>query len=286
MLPLGRSLIGVVSGILVAIICTLLAGLIQIPPEIAMWLPLLGFLLCCLIIGAVGQLRVFHALIISFLVFLGIMVFLAAIAFLWDAVVFGPLSLGRILTAWTDFLNLLNTFPVFPLFSYFAQLVRSFLPDSMIAIFIEYFIAFLFVAIIGLLVTAISAYFTRPSPLYVATAPEVSTDMPETVFPSTTSPTSEAGTSVQAAQVPPPPGAPPQTGAPPPSMPAPRPVEESIPKGGAPSAKAISTLKGKVKKHLKGTGQKAPAGQTRCPHCNATIIRGSQFCNACQREIK
>lgn len=286
MLPLGRSLIGVVSGVLVAIVCTLLAGLVQIPLEIAMWLPILGFLIGCLIIGVVSRLRIFHAFIISFLVFLGIMVFLAAIAFLWDAVEIGPLSLGRILMAWTTFLNLLNAIPVLPWFSIFAQQIRSFLPDSMIAIFIEYFIAFLFVAIIGLLFTTISAYFTRPSPLYVATAPEVSTDMPETTFPSTTQPTSEAGTGVQAVQGIPPPSAPPQTGAPPPSMPAPRPVEESIPKGGAPSAKAISKLKGKVKKHLKGTGQKAPAGQTRCPHCNATIIRGSQFCNACQREIK
>jgi hypothetical protein len=71
-------------------------------------------------------------------------------------------------------------------------------------------------------------------------------------------------------------------------MPAPRAVEESPPpppKGGAPSAQAISSLKGKVKKHLKGTGRKAPTGQSRCPHCNATIIRGSRYCNACEKAI-
>jgi hypothetical protein len=70
-------------------------------------------------------------------------------------------------------------------------------------------------------------------------------------------------------------------------MPEPQPVEDAppLPSGANPAAAAIAGLKGKAKKHLKGTGQKAPAGQSRCPHCNATVIRGSRFCNSCEREI-
>jgi hypothetical protein len=74
-------------------------------------------------------------------------------------------------------------------------------------------------------------------------------------------------------------------------MPAPAPIEEApspppkVSKGGSPSAQAIAGLKGKVHKHLKGTGQKTPTGQSRCPHCKATIIRGSRFCNACEKAI-
>jgi hypothetical protein len=162
---------------------------------------------------------------------------------------------------------------------------------SVLAIFLQFLVASLFIGFIGLLITGISGHFTRGPELYVATAPETSVEVPSYTEPTSqpspgTDPT-PAYLPTQSTPAPPPPASPSPMEAPPP-MPAPRAVEEAPPpppKGGSPSAQAISSIKGKVKKHLKGTGRKAPTGQSRCPHCNATIIRGSHYCNACEKAI-
>jgi hypothetical protein len=287
---MGRSSLAVLSGIIIMILFTMLTGLTIIPIEIAMWLPLAGFILSCLVIGIGGQYRVAYLLLLSFLIYLGLMVFLAANAILWTGITFGPLDLDQIQLAWTQFQVVINNFvPFLGALSGIAETLRIIAGgDSILAIFLDFAVASAFIGFIGLLVTGISGFLTRSPPLHVAAAPEAELAAPEPAF--TPAPAATAEPAIPAVQTSTPPVPPPTAmEAPPPPMPAPRAIEEAPPppppKEGSPSAQAIAGLKGKVKKHLKGTGQKAPAGQSRCPHCNATIIRGSQFCNACGREI-
>ncbi|MFW9830369.1 MAG: hypothetical protein ACFFD8_01135 [Candidatus Thorarchaeota archaeon] len=290
---MGRSLVAVLVGIFSVVAFTLLAGITSIPLSIAMWLPFMGFILCCLIIGVVGRLRALHLVLLSLIIYLGLMIFLATNSTLFVGLTFGPLSMDQIQQAWNGFQVFVNNFiPFLGIISNYALMLRFLFGDSLLAIFLEFTVASLFTGFVGLLITGIGGYLTRPSPLHVVTAPEPSIDTtnssavptePQALPPVAVSDVFTAETYAQ----------PPASQAPmeaPPPPPAPRPIEDGppsqpTPKGGSPSAQAIAGLKGKVKKHLKGTGQKVPVGQSRCPHCNATIIRGSQFCNACEKEI-
>jgi len=281
---MSRSVFAVIFGIIFTIGFTLLAGLAYFPSNIAMWLPFVGFILGCLIIGVVGRFRILHLLLLSFIIYLGLMVFLAANASLWTSLVFEPLSFGRIQQAWSDFMGFMNTIPFMLLLSQQAASLRLMFGDSILAVFLEFVVASMFVLFVGLLVTLIGGYFTRSSTLHVVSAPEPPVEVSGLAVPTTAPPIQEPAPAVPAAA---PPTEYTALEALPPPMPEPQPVEDAppLPKGGNPAAAAIAGLKGKATKHLKGTGQKAPAGQSRCPHCNATVIRGSRFCNACEREI-
>ncbi|MFX1299621.1 MAG: hypothetical protein ACFFAL_03135 [Promethearchaeota archaeon] len=281
---MGRSAFAVLIGIIFTFGLTLLAGLSYFPSNIAMWLPFVGFILGCLIIGVVGRFRILHLLLLSFVVYLGLMVFLAANVSLWTGLDFGLFSFGRIEQAWTDFMVFIGSIPFMELFIQQAASLRLMFGDSILSVFLEFVVASMFVLFIGLLVTLIGGYFTRSSALHVVSAPEPPAEVPGPAVPTTVPPIHEPAPAIPAAA---PPTEYPAMEAPPPPMPEPQPVEVAppLPSGANPAAAAIAGLKGKATKHLKGTGQKAPAGQSRCPHCNATVIRGSRFCNACEREI-
>lgn len=287
---MDRSLLGVIAGTLTAILLTILAGINLLTVDIRLWFIPLGFILACLIIGVVGQLRVLHLVLISFIVYLGLMVFLALSATLFVGLGFDPLQLDAIVEAWNAFQTMVNTsVPFLSTLSSFATMLRDMAGGtSILAIFLEFFVAFLLIGIIGFVITGVSGHFTREPGLHVVSAPEPSIEVPPPAVPTTTPPLGADSAPAMATAPPAPVQTPPAMEAPPP-MPAPPAVEEAPPppppKGGSPSAQAISSMKGKVSKHLKGTGQKVPSGQTRCPHCNATIIRGSQFCNACEKPI-
>jgi hypothetical protein len=286
---MDRSLVSVLAGTITVILFTLLAGIDLIPLSIRTWLIPLGFILSCLLIGVVGQLRVLHLLLITFIIYLGLMLFLAINATFLVGISFPPLYLEKIWEAWDGFQVFVNSsVPFLVILSDLAAILRALTGGtSLMAVFLEFLVSSLFIGVIGLLITGIGGYITRKPGLYVATAPEPSVEA--TVFSEPTTQVPIAVDSQASPQSYPPPLPPPTMEAPPP-MPAPRPVEEVPPppppsKGGSPSAKAIASLKGKVTKHLKGTGQKVPAGQSRCPHCNATVIQGSRFCNACGKDF-
>lgn len=281
---MGRSASAVLIGIIFTFGVTLLAGLVYFPSNIAMWLPFVGFILGCLIIGVVGRFRILHLLLLSFVIYLGLMVFLAANVSLWTGLDFGILAFGRIDQAWSDFMLLINTIPFMELLSQQAASLGLMFGDSILAVFLEFVVASLLVLFVGLLVTLIGGYFTRSSTVHVVSAPEPPSEDFGPAVPTTAPPMQEPAPAIPAAA---PPAEYTAMEAPPPPMPEPQPVEDAppLPSGANPAAAAIAGLKGKAKKHLKGTGQKAPAGQSRCPHCNATVIRGSRFCNACEREI-
>ncbi len=290
---MDRSLLAVLTGTITMILFTLLAGIILIDLSIRTWLIPVGFIMACLIIGGVGRLRVLHLVLISFILYMGLMAFLALSATLIGGIQFHPLYLDAIILAWNDFQLFVNSFvPFMPILSNYAASLRELAGGtSILAIFLEFLVGSLFIGIIGLLITGVSGYVTRRSDLYVVTAPEPADQVPPLAEPT-------AETSIGAELAPAFPDVESAAGhpsqvmpeAPTPPIPTPHPIEEApsppLPsKEGSPSAQAIASLKGKVTKHLKGTGQQVPAGQSRCPHCNATIIRGSQFCNACGKAI-
>jgi hypothetical protein len=283
-----RNLAAIISGIFVVALFVIFTGLTLVPLNIAMWLPLIGLILSSLILGWGGTHRLKHLLLYMFLLYMGLMLFLAINSTLLVGQVFGPLSFDQIHDAWTSFQNFVNNIPFLPFLSSLALLIRTTLGDSLLAIFLEFLVASLFTGFIVLLITGISGHLTRADRVHVVTAPEAPPDVPEVPVsaapPATPTPASAAPPPQPTAAPTPLPPPPPQ------SMPAPQPVEEAPPppkisKGGSPSAQAIASLKGKVHKHLKDTGQKTPSGQSRCPHCGETIIRGSRFCNACEKPI-
>lgn len=287
---MDRSLLAVIAGTLIVIVFTLLAGLLLLPLTIRIWLIPLGFILACIIIGVIGRLRVLHLILMSFILYLGLMVFLAIAGTLLVGVQFPPLFVDEIVDAWNIFQGIINDFvPFLSILSNIAATLRAMSGgESILAIFLEFVVASSFIGFIGLLVTGISGHVTRPSDLHVVTAPEPAFEAPPIAEPA---PPSTLAVDAQPAYVPSqsPPVPPASVPEAPPPMPAPPAIEQAppppTPKGGSPSAQAIASLKGKVTKHLKGTGTKAPTGQTRCPHCNATVIHGSRYCNACEKEF-
>ncbi len=281
---MGRSAFAVLIGIIFTFGLTLLAGLVYFPLNIAMWLPFVGFILGCLVIGVVGRFRILHLLLLSFVIYLGLMVFLAANVSLWTGLDFGLYSFGRIEQAWSLFMVFLGSIPFMELLTQQAASLRLMFSDSILAVFLEFAVASMLVLIVGLIITMIGGYFTRSSTLHVVSAPEPPAEVPGPAVPATAPPMQEPAPTLPATV---PPAEYTAMEAPPPTLPEPQPVEDAppLPSDANPAAAAIAGLKGKATKHLKGTGQKAPAGQSRCPHCNATVIRGSRFCNACEREI-
>ncbi|MFX1565317.1 MAG: hypothetical protein ACFFCH_04945 [Promethearchaeota archaeon] len=289
---MDRSLLAVIAGTLTVIIFTLFAGLMLLPLTIRMWFIPLGFILACILIGVIGRFRVLHLVLMSFILYLGLMVFLAIAGTLLVGVEFPPLSVYEIVYAWNEFQLFVNNFiPFLSLLTDIAATLRAMTGgESLLAISLEFVVASAFIGFIGLLITGISGHVTRTSDLHVVSAPESSfEDSPiaePPPQPALAIDTQPAYVPAQSAPVPP--ASAPEA---PPPMPAPPAIEQVPPppplpsKGGSPSAQAIASLKGKVTKHLKGTGSKAPSGQSRCPHCNATIIKGSRYCNACEKAI-
>ena len=302
---MGRSSLGVLAGILLVILFSLLAGwTTYIPSEIALWLPLIGFLSGCAVIGLVSRLRTAHTILVSFVVFISTVILLTFINMSWMGVFLGPIDLGAIYNAWIAFQTAVFSFiPLLYNFLDFATTLSNFATETLVQNIIYNLVAFSFFGIMGLSISGIAAYATRPPGIHVVTAPEITPGVPSPEIQSMAPPSTPSSMEMSAppfasesqmspssdrtappsVSAPPPPSV--QEVSSPPSMPTPKPVEESLPKGSTPSAQAIRTLKGKVKKHLKSSGHSVPTGQTRCPHCNATIIRGSRFCNACQREF-
>ncbi|MDO8055825.1 MAG: hypothetical protein Q6361_03110, partial [Candidatus Hermodarchaeota archaeon] len=246
---MDRNLAALLSGIFVVVIFVIFTGLNLIPLNIAMWFPLVGLILSSLILGWGGTHRLKHLLLYTFLIYMGLMLFLAINSTLLVGQVFGPLSFDIIHDAWTSFQNFINAIPFLPFLSQIALLIRSTLGDSLLAVFLEFLVASLFSGFLVLLITGISGHLTRSDRVHVVTAPEAP---PEVPFPSP-----PPATPTPASVAPPPqPTASPTPLPPPPSaaMPAPAPVDEAPPqqqtisKGGSPSAQAIAGLKGKVHK--------------------------------------
>ena len=101
---MGRSSLGVLAGALLVILFSLLAGWTSyIPSEIAMWLPLIGFLSGCAVIGLVSRLRTAHTILVSFVVFISTVILLTFINMSWMGVFLGPFDLGAIYNAWIAF---------------------------------------------------------------------------------------------------------------------------------------------------------------------------------------
>jgi hypothetical protein len=172
-LLLDRSLVSVLAGIFTVSLFTLIAGITIIDITIRMWLIPLGFILACLIIGVVGRLRVLHLLLISFLIYLGLMVFLA-VSSTFGGLEVPPLSLDAVVASWIAFQSFVNTtIPFLSILSIIAAALNAMAGgSSVLAIFLEFFVAFLFIGIIGFMVTGIAGHVTREPGLYVATAPE------------------------------------------------------------------------------------------------------------------
>ena len=229
------------------IACSLLAGWIEaVPPWIATWLPLIGLLIGCAALSLVGRLRLAHAVLGSLAIYAATISFLTFVELLWADVMLGPFRLGAIPDAWaSNQEEILTWIPQLQILQDPATLARSLIPDPILGDVIYNLVAYAFLALSALVVTSIASLATREARPLT---------MPlET--PSTYPPSSPTG------------------------------AEAPTPRTASPSAQAISQLRGKVTSQLKSTGQVVPRGQTRCPYCHATVIPGSRFCNACQREF-
>ncbi|MFX1254205.1 MAG: hypothetical protein ACFFCZ_21515 [Promethearchaeota archaeon] len=309
-----RQYLAVLGGTFVVIVFSLLASFLPLP--IAMWLPLIGFLLGCIVIGAGGQFRVAQAVIIALAIYIGAIMLISLIEFM-SPLILGPLNLGLIADAWMGFRDtIFNLILPLQFFSTLADIASAFILDTISHNFVYNLISFSFFAILGFLFAGLSAYImdrrsfyprpTRPvSSKPVSSEPSFS-ELMEREFqpaeqrsaPSTaTMPPPPRTTATQSPSVPPPPRTtatqspsvppPPQTSftPPPPARSRSRSSKASSSSSFSPTAQAITREGGKAIKRLKSTGQKAPGGQSRCPYCNETIVRGSSFCNACQRKI-
>ncbi|MFX1533732.1 MAG: hypothetical protein ACFFDI_05815 [Promethearchaeota archaeon] len=277
------------------ILFSLLAGFFD--PSIAMWLPLIGFLLGCIIIGVTGQFRVAQAVIIALAIYIGAIMLVTLIAFM-SPLVLGPLNLGSVADAWINFRDTIFGW-VLPLqfFSMLAEMASFFITDTISHDFVYNLISFSFFGLFGILLAGLPAYAIYRRSYYVAPTPKATRVTSETSFtelfepadqrsaPSTETmpPPPQSTTSAQPPAVPPPPSS--AFTPPPAARSTPRPTRGSSTTSASPTAQAIMREGGKGMKRLKSTGQKVPAGQSRCPYCNETIIRGSSFCNACNRKI-
>ncbi|MFX0064958.1 MAG: hypothetical protein ACFFC7_22505 [Candidatus Hermodarchaeota archaeon] len=291
-----RHYLAVLGGVFIVILSSLLAGIFPLP--IAMWLPLIGFLLGCIVVGAVGQFRVAQAVIIALVIYIGAIMLISLAEFM-SPLVLGPLDLGQIADAWIGFRD--TIFGLIPLLQFFfvlADIASALILDTISHDFVYNLVSFSFFALFGLLLAGLPAYAISRRSFYVPRTPKATSEpsfseLMEREFqpadrrsspPTTTMPPPPPSTtSAQSPAVPPPPQS--TFTPPPPARPTSRSTRAPAPSSSSPTAQAIMREGGKGMKRLKATGQKAPAGQSRCPYCNETIIRGSSFCNACQRKI-
>jgi hypothetical protein len=302
-----RHYLAVLGGTFIVIVFSLLAGFLPLP--IAMWLSLIGFLLGCIIIGAVGEFRVAQAVIIALAIYIGAIMLVSLIEFM-SPLLLGPLNLGLIADAWKGFRDtIFGLIPPLQLFFTLADVASGFILDTISHDFVYNLVSFSFFAIFGLLFAGLPAYVIErrsfyPPPTRTVSTKPVSTEpvssepsfseLMEREFqpteqrstPSTTTmpPPPPSTTTTQSPTVPPPP---PQSSftPPPPARPSRKSSRAPASSSLSPTAQAIMREGSKGMKRLKSTGQKTPAGQSRCPYCNETVVRGSSFCNACQRKI-
>lgn len=277
-----RSSAAVAIGILLVAILSLLAGWrTLVPADVAVWLPLVGLISGCLVIGVLSRLRAAHVVLVALAIYVAAILLVTLIDFAWSDITLGPVELGAVSASWTTLpATVFAMIPPLEVFSNLALMAASLSTETIVQQLLYNLVALSFFAAIGLVLAGLTAAVTRRRSVHVVTAPEV------TGAEAAPSAPTEAGAGL------PPPGVstPPTrraTTAPRSAAyaPLPEPSAEALPASPAPSAKAIATLKGKAGAHLKSTGQEVPAGQARCPFCHATIIPGSNFCNACQKPI-
>jgi len=282
-----RSSLTVVTAILLVTLFSLLAGWRSLVPlGVAIWLPLAGFLLGCIIMGALSRLRAAHVILVALTIYIGAILLVTLIDFSWRSITLGPIQLGAVVDSWTGLPQaLFESIPFLQFLQNLALMASGWSAETILQRLVYNLVVFSLFGVIGFILAGLTAFVGHRPSLYVATAPEVTGAEPSTSAP-TVGASPEAPLSALPLNVSTPPARPvaappsPTTRKPsPPSTPA------ELPASPAPSAKAISTLKGKATAHLKSTGQEVPGGQARCPHCHATIIPGSNFCNACQKQI-
>jgi hypothetical protein len=266
----------VVTAILLVILLSLLAGWRSLVPlGIAIWLPLAGFLLGCIIMGVLSRLRVAHVILVALTIYIGAILLVTLIDFSWRSITLGPIELGAVADSWTWLPQaLFESIPLLQFLQNLALMASGWSAETILQRLIYNLVVFSLFGVIGFVLAGLAAFVGHRPSLYVAAAPEVTGAEPE------------ATRGAPPLNVSTPPGRP--VAAPPPPTarkPSPPATPAELPASPAPSAKAISTLKGKATAHLKSTGQEVPAGQARCPFCHATIIPGSNFCNACQKQI-
>lgn len=297
---MGRGSLAVLAGGLLLLLFSLLSGLSIFPYEITIWLPLLGLIIAAIIIGAAGHMKASHTVAITAVLYICCMTLLTFIFMAWMDVPLGPFELSAIYNAWAGFLIFIyNLLPPLAVFHYLAAIASSFFTETILQYLVYNLVVYSFFAILTLLVAGLSAHFSGVPSVHVVTAPVITEEPPFTSeTPAVTTPPLPSPAPVTyAAEMPaapssqpaipstPPPSMPTPSPSSPPSMPAPSSAEVSMPKDASPTAKAMASVKGDPTKRLKKSGQIVPTGQTRCPHCQATVIRGSRFCNACEKEI-
>ncbi len=296
---MGRGSLAIIGGALLVLLFSIISGLGVVPPAFVIWIPFIGLLLGGIVIGVAGKLSPLHAILATLGIYVCAIALLAFIGISWLDVQLGPINLGSIYYAWIGFQSFFfSSFPPLQFFNTLGAILSTPITESIAQLFVENLILFSLFAIIASIAAALPAYYQRRTGIHVVTAPIVTDD--EVIEAPSPIGTPMAPPTAAEPQYPPqvpaaPPSAPPQSpvSVPPsrspppvvPSMPESRPVEQVPSKGASPSAKAISSIKGDPLKKLKSSGKRAPTGQSRCPHCNATIIRGSRFCNACEKPI-
>ncbi len=263
MLSLGRVLKGVLVGAAIIIIFSLLAGWTTIFPKWAAdWLPLIWFLVGCITITLVGGVRLFRALITTLAIYLSAIILITLIDFLWADIAFGPFQLGSVSSVWAaNQAQILTWIPQLQFLDELAVIISNIVSETFIRNILFNLVSYSFFAVLSMILAALASLTTRQAPVVSTMPPETSSSSP-------------IRSPLGAAQTPPKM-----------SMPPAQSREGKMPRTPAPSAKAIAELHGKPTKGLKSVDQTAPRGQSRCPHCNATVIIGSHFCNACQREF-
>jgi hypothetical protein len=282
-----RSSLTVVTAILLVTLLSLLAGCRSLVPlGIAIWLPLTGFLVGCVIMGVLSRLRAAHVILVALTLYIGAILLVTLIDFSWRSITLGPIELGAVADSWIVLPQaMFESIPLLQFLQNLALMASGWSAETILQRLIYNLVALSLFGVIGFILAGLAAFVGHRPSLYVVTAPEVTGAESSTSAP-TVGASAEATVSASPLNVSTPPARP--VAAPPPPTarkPSPPPAPAELPATPAPSAQAISTLKGKPTAHLKSTGQEVPAGQARCPFCHATIIPGSTFCNACQKQI-
>jgi hypothetical protein len=270
-----RTSLAAVTAVLLVMLLSLLAGWYSvIPLGLAIWLPLVGFLAGCLVIGGLSRLRPAHVVLIALAIYVGATLVVTFIDLRWRDVVLGPIEFSAMVDAWKSLpLIVFGLIPPLQVFLGLAVLASGWAGETIVERLIFNLVASVLFALIGFILAGLASFAVRRHSVYVVTAPEVAAPEPSVETPG--EPPSASVPSTPEEAVPPPPA----------RAPPPPPTPTELPPSPAPSAQAIATLKGKATAHLKSTGQPVPAGQARCPFCHATIIPGSTYCNSCQKQI-